>query len=47
VWAVPGKFFQSLPVPCGAGEKQGKARAGQGKAAKAATAGGRARCPFY
>jgi len=18
VWAVPGKFFQSLPVPCGA-----------------------------
>jgi hypothetical protein len=19
VWAVPGRFFQSLPVPCGAG----------------------------
>ncbi len=24
-WAVPGRFFQSLPVPCGAGDKQGKA----------------------
>jgi hypothetical protein len=23
VWAVPGKFFQSLPVPCG--DKQGRA----------------------
>jgi len=23
---VPGRFFQSLPIPCGAGDKQGKAR---------------------
>jgi len=30
VWAMPGKFFQSLPVPCGAGDKQGKGRVGQG-----------------
>jgi len=29
-WAVPEKFFQSLPVPCGAGDKQGRAgRPGQ------------------
>jgi hypothetical protein len=29
-WAVPGRFFQSLPVPCGAGDKQGRAgRPGQ------------------
>jgi len=26
VWAVPGRFFQSLPIPCGAGDKQGRAR---------------------
>jgi len=45
VWAVPGRFFQSLPVPCGAGDKQG--RAGQGRAARAAAAGGRTRCHFY
>jgi hypothetical protein len=25
VWAVRGRFFQSLPVPCGAGDKQGRA----------------------
>jgi hypothetical protein len=31
-WAVPGRFFQSLPVPCGAGDKQGRGRAGQGRA---------------
>jgi hypothetical protein len=24
VWAVPRRFFQSLPIPCGAGDKQGK-----------------------
>jgi len=24
-WAVPGRFFQSLPLPCGAGDKQGRA----------------------
>jgi hypothetical protein len=29
-WAVPGRFFQSLPVPYGAGDKQGKGRAWQG-----------------
>jgi hypothetical protein len=29
VWAVPGKFFQLLPVPCGAGDKQGRGRAGR------------------
>ncbi len=44
-WAVPGRFFQSLPVPCGAGDKQG--RAWQGRAARAAAVGGRARCHFY
>jgi len=38
--AMPGRFFQSLPVPCGAGDKQGKA-------ARAAATGGRARCHFY
>ncbi len=31
-WAVPGRFFQSLPVPSGAGDKQGRA-------ARAAAAG--------
>jgi hypothetical protein len=36
-WAVPGRFFQSLPVPCGAGDKQGRGRVGQGRAAKADT----------
>jgi hypothetical protein len=30
VWAVLGRFFQSLLVPCGAGDKQGRAgRPGQ------------------
>jgi hypothetical protein len=24
-WAVPRRFFQSLPVPCGTGDKQGRA----------------------
>jgi len=28
VWAVLGRFFQSLLVPCGAGDKQGRARQG-------------------
>jgi hypothetical protein len=46
-WAVPGRFFQSLPVPCGAGDKQGRGRAWQGRAARAAAVGGRARCHFY
>jgi hypothetical protein len=52
--AVPGRFFQSLPVPYGAGDKQGRGRAGarqgmagQGRAARAAAVGGRARCHFY
>jgi len=39
-WAVLGRFFQSLPVPCGAGDKQGRA-------ARAIAARGRARCHFY
>jgi len=39
-WAVLGRFFQSLLIPCGAGDKQGKV-------ARAATAGGHARCHFY
>jgi len=42
---VPGRFFQSLPVPCGAGDKQG--RVGQGRAARATAARGRVRCHFY
>jgi hypothetical protein len=25
VWAVPGRIFQSLLVPCAAGDKQGRA----------------------
>ncbi len=29
-WAVPGRFFQSLLVPCGASDKQGRGRVGQG-----------------
>jgi len=30
MWAVLGRFFQSLPIPCGAGDKQGRAgRPGQ------------------
>jgi len=28
-WAVPRRFFQSLPVPCGAGDKQGRVGAGR------------------
>ncbi len=31
-WAVPGRFFQSLLVPCGAGDKRG--RAGHGRAGR-------------
>jgi len=27
-WAVPGRFFQSLPVPYGVYDKQGRARQG-------------------
>ncbi len=46
-WAVPGRFFQSLLVPYGAGDKQGRAGGGQGKAARAIAAGGHARCHFY
>jgi len=40
VWAMPGRFFQSLPIPCG--DKQGR-----GRAAMAVVAGGRVRCHFY
>jgi len=46
-WAMLRRFFQSLPVPCGAGDKQGRAGAGQGRAARVAATGGRARCHFY
>jgi hypothetical protein len=38
-WAVPGRFFQSLPVRCGAGDKQGRA-------ARAAAVGGPREVPF-
>jgi hypothetical protein len=41
-WAVPGRFFQSLPVPCGAGDKQG--RAGQG--GQGSRCGGPREVPF-
>jgi len=34
VWAVPGRFFQSLPVPYGAGDKQGRVGVGQGEAGR-------------
>ncbi len=27
-WAVLGRFFQSLPIPCGVGNKQGRAEQG-------------------
>jgi len=41
-WAVPGRFFQSLPLPCGAGDKQGRAgRQGRGGAGQ----GGQAKRP--
>jgi hypothetical protein len=39
-WAVPGRFFQSLPVRCGAGDKQGRA------ARAAAVGGGPREVPF-
>jgi hypothetical protein len=39
-WAAPGRFFQSLPVPCGVGDKQGRGRAGQGARAGKDRAGG-------
>jgi len=44
VWAVPGRFFQSLLVPCGAGNKQGKAGAGQG--GQGSRCGGPCQVPF-
>jgi hypothetical protein len=40
-WAVLGRFFQSLPVPCGAGNK---ARAGQG--GQGSRCGGPREVPF-
>jgi hypothetical protein len=43
-WAVPGRFFQSLPVPCGAGDKQGKGMAGQG--GQGSRCGGPREVPF-
>jgi len=42
VWAVPRRFFQSLPVPCGAGDKQG--RVGQG--GQGSRCGGLREVPF-
>jgi len=44
-WTVLRRFFQSLPVPCGASDKQGRAGVGQG--GRATAVGGRARCHFY
>ncbi len=29
-----GRVFQSLPIPCGAGDKQGRAGQGQGRAGR-------------
>jgi hypothetical protein len=43
-WAVPGRFFQSLPVPCGAGDKQGRGRAWQG--GQGSRCGGPREVPF-
>jgi len=41
---VLGRLFQSLPVPCGANDKQGRGRARRpGQSLR----GGRARCHFY
>ncbi len=45
-WAVPGRFFQSLPVPCGAGDKQGRGRAGHGRAWQGSRCGGPREVPF-
>jgi len=47
MWAVPGRFFQSLPVPYGVCMSVVTNRAGQGRAAMAATTGGWVRCHFY
>ncbi len=41
-WAVPGRFFQSLPVPCGAGDKQGMA----GQGGQGSRCGGPREVPF-
>jgi len=46
MWAMPGRFFQSLHVPCGARSlsvvinRAGQGRARQGRAARAAATGG-------
>jgi len=48
VWAVPGRFFQALLVPCGTHSLFVVTnRAGQGRAAEAAATRGQARCHFY
>jgi hypothetical protein len=44
VWAVP-EIKANVVSVCG--DKQGRAGVGQGRAARAAAAGGRARCHFY
>jgi hypothetical protein len=41
-WAVPERFFQSLPVPCGAGDKQGMA----GQGGQGSRCGGPREVPF-
>jgi hypothetical protein len=41
-WAVPGRFFQSLP--CGADDKQGRGRARQG--GQGSRCGGPCKVPF-
>jgi hypothetical protein len=41
-WAVPGRFFQSLPVPYGAGDKQGMA----GQGGQGSRCGGPREVPF-
>jgi hypothetical protein len=44
VWAVPGKFFQSLPVPCGVCLSMVTNRAGQG--GQGSRCGGPGEVPF-
>jgi len=46
VWAVPGRFFQSLPVPCGVYLSMVTNRAGQGRAGQGSCCGGPNEVPF-
>ncbi len=45
-WAVPGRFFQSLPVPCGAGDKQGKGKGRAWQGGQGSRCGGPREVPF-